>query len=400
MKDNDAHLSLAPSISEDTIIQAAPVLLQVLDAVARPLDSLACSLPVSHIENLDLIRLTDVAAKYMLSASYRQSFTDHAQLMRAEISADDAKAAIVLDKYRSLDLEEKNAKPGEKIRISDVASDIEHLLALTANAKCTSELRVTPRRTNHIEADISNDDLIFQCDTAQLAHLLGLGETDIGKLVRSGLITPLRHLRTTRDMLYDLRGIESSLKFPRSPEHGSTIISFRDIVDTRYMELFGASLADLIVAANSGEVPAYCAKNSQNYSGLAFDRDSLIGYFDARLLRIEKDFTAKEVSLILAVNLDSVQDLVTSGQLYTNHWHNPTNFRDVMVKSCSLSEFLASKFCLNRLSKLFSIRIDKVVKCFEGNGNSVASKAEKGLVVANQLSNGADSLYAYRNYLT
>lgn len=185
---------------------------------------------------------------------------------------------------------------------------------------------VTPRRYNHTN-NIRQEDLTYQATTEQVAEGLLINKSDIGKLVDVNLLSPLKPMRTSRDMLFDVRTIILDVPTQATNIHDDRVlISYNEVIHKKYLKYFGANLSELIIATQKGDLHAIADGSLIAIGKAIYDRKSLNDYFDNRLLISNKDISIREASSILNVNTKTVLALINNKHLITNHWQH---FEDV-----------------------------------------------------------------------
>lgn len=327
----------------------------VVNGIVRPADLLPASASVQKLQNSVLARLFLIAATVLTSAAYREAFVSLAVAQRNKFDTGDLAVSFTPYIYRLCKRSDFPVFETTFCSHHSVEEDFTWLLAMSSE---NFNLWVTPKRISHTNR-ITNADLACHCDTHCLADALQLQAYDIGKLIDCGMISPLKAMRTSRDMLFDSRTI--TLAFPCKPLNDVLDpISWQTIQRKKYYLLFNATLADLLEAIYTGKLSVYSDQTFAPVGNIVLSRHALNAYLDERLLNSENDIAIKNLAFVLGVSKDNIWLLVNDGHLYTNHWQSSNDVTAIDVKSYSVRTFLKNYISANRIGRLYGFRFDAV----------------------------------------
>lgn len=331
-------------------------LLTVIGLISRPIDLLPASVSLYRLQNTILYRLFSIAATFITSKAYRNRLTELATTELYRLVGGEEIKAFVPSLCRGSALLDFPETPSSPFGLRKPADDISWLIDISGTP---FEVWVTPKRLTY-KQHVTYEDLASQCDTLYLSNALRLQTTDIMKLIHCGMISPVKMMRISRDMIFDVRGV--SIKLNCSPlSEVSDPISWSTIQSKRYLKLLNATLGDLMEAVASNKIVAYSESAYSPLSVASFSRQALIDYFDDALNYLQDDITCQNFAKMLGVSTPVVASLLTDGYLYSNHWQTYTERSNTELKHYSVKTFLSNYICSNRLGNLYGVRYDAVM---------------------------------------
>ncbi|MCW8887234.1 MAG: hypothetical protein OQK12_18555 [Motiliproteus sp.] len=292
------------------------------------------------MKNDELCLLFETAAHYICDEDYRQKFNAAVKIRKQALSPDGKDWPVKTCPSKiTLSDHQKNA-----FRSSDrePKDDLARLILLTS---VSAKNWVTPKR-HHQGQKTTSEELITHCDTPQLAAYLGIPTSCVGKLMRSGLIAPLRPMKTTRDTLFNITEIDLNVECSVLGANNNTM-SFKEIVQQERLSLFHQPLEALYLAAKKGLQP-YAKKASALITEASFERDEFDAFFERQFWKSTKDLTLKEASKVLAVSKITIEQLILDEHLTVSE----RSAKRTQISKLSLKSLMKNYQSLNRIAKI------------------------------------------------